>query len=324
MEQKCGLQESRVEEKKHNIKETQSKEIIQPDKMEIIITKTQKLLEYTKQETRIEGTINLYLQVLYRELRELYGHKGSKTQHYNVIEHFISWELIPHMRKQTALAQELLEWFHKMKMPTSALTTLRSDSDMLDMEKMLRSNRSVENCLLVLQNIIKSQEKYYEVKKRFIDEYYDKVKRHKEHSSEISNEQVNIRELQSEIDRNNREVENNTLLWEKLKLILEFTPEFSSETSTPTKHSTLPSASEEPMSELRPKFSMKLREEPMLSSYSIPPLKIPPAQTNIPKSSMKLSKEAVPFSFFKPRQKKPHKQKQKLSRSLLHDLEENF
>ena len=254
MEQKCDLQESLVEEKEHNIKETQSEEIIQTD------TKTQKLLEYLKQETRIEQQINSHFTSLRFEL--------SHLCHVMDNPHFadsILWNLISDMRKQTALTRELLEWFHKMNMATSALKSLRSDSDLLDMEKMLlSSNWSVENGLLVSQNLMKSQEEYREVRKRFIDEYYDKlkdeVKQLKEHSSELSQEH-NIRELQSEIDRSNRVVMHHSRVCNQLKLILSIhITEFSSEKSTPTKH------------------SMLLSKKPMSSSSSLPQLKTPQVQ----------------------------------------------
>ena len=267
MEQKCGLQESRVEEKEHNIKETQSEEKIQTDKMEIIITKTQKLLEYLKQETSIGQQIDSHFDSLHYKLSHCYGHKGRGIPH---ISDFIlpSLILISKMRKQTALTRELYELFHKMKMATSAF---RSDSDLLDMEKMLlSSNWSVENSLLVLQNLIKSQDEYHEVKRRFIDKYYDKLKdevkqQHKEHSSELSQEQDNIRELQSEIDRNNREVDKRSRLRNELKLTLSRRiEELSSEKSTSTKH------------------PMLLSKEPMSSSSSLPQLKKP--QIQIPSS----------------------------------------
>ena len=261
MEQKCGLQESRVEEKEHNIKETQSEEKIQPDKMEIIITKTQKLLEYLKQDTRFEQHIDSYFDSLHHELSRC---RVMDNPHFN---DFILGNLISDMRKQTALTRELLEWFHKMNMATSALKSLRSDSDLLDMEKMLlSSNWSVKNCLLVSQKLIKSQEEYREVRKRFIDEYYDKlkdaVKQHKEHSSELSQEQHYIRELQSEIDHYNWVVMHHSRVWKQLKLLLSIRiEEFSSKKSTPTKH------------------SMLLSKKPMSSSSSLPQLKTPQVQT---------------------------------------------
>ena len=278
MEQKCGLQESEVEEKEHNIKETQSEEKIQPDKMKIITTtSTQKLLEYLKQETSIERKLNFELFCLQYQLEH------TRT----LVDKFTQYLLIPYMREQTALTQELYEWLHKMKMPTSALTSLRSDADLLGMEEMLHSNRSVENCLLVLQKLIKSQEEYHEVRKRFIDEYYDKlkdeVKQHKEHSSELSQDKDNIRELQSEIDCNNQEIKESVRLCEELKLKLSgYTEEFSSEKPTPTKHSMLlPTEPKSSLQQLKkprsPRTKIHSMQLKQLRPLKKPQVQIPPS-----------------------------------------------
>ena len=218
MEQKCGLQESPAEDKEHKVQKKQSEGKIQPEKMEIIMINTQKLLRYLKQEIIIEKDIHWVLTQLNNEIK-----KQQKDHGFMV---FLLEKMLSDMRKQTTLTLKLFEWYHKMMMPTSTLISLRSDADLLDIDNMLYSSESVKNFsifILIVDNLLKSQEEYYEVKKRFVDQYYDKIKDeaeryNKEQSPDSSQQRDEIIELKSAIDNSNQEVQKSVKHWNKVKM----------------------------------------------------------------------------------------------------------
>jgi len=184
-------------------KEEHPQEKIKEDRWETSTKNTLEVLRYLKEEMGIEI-------IKQRSLRELVCDKHG---------YFLICKLIYSLIQQLHCIQKFKELFPKKLL----ITTKQLKRPLHPMHSMcMNFIMTTNNFISILQYLVKSQEKYYGIKIKFMDEYFsnlkDKVKRDKEHLPKSLQETDEVEELKSAIDDSNRETLYSVMLWEELTM----------------------------------------------------------------------------------------------------------